>query len=320
MGSPLPGARRAADRKTSRKRAKIALIQAGPSGADRAKNVSSLLELVDQACRRDRPDFVVLPELSTTQYFCGDFNTKYFEWAEPIPGPTTERFSKKARELGCHVLLPLFERGPLSGEFYNSVAVIDDGGAILEGTLADGSRVNAYRKVHIPTIARPPDPGTIEKNFFKPGPGFAVFETKLGRIGCLICYDRSFPESWRSLSLLGAEIVFVPLASPTARREETFLYELRTAAVQNGIFVAACNKGGLERVEADRNFFGSSCVIDPMGEIVALGPRAKGNVIVTARVDLSKIDNVRIKYPYLRDRRPEVYSAITNPAFSSTLR
>src|SRR5690349_12945396 len=110
MSSPLPGARSRREMR-ARKRAKIALIQAGPSGADKARNTSSLLKLVDRAAKGGRPDFVLLPELATTQYFCGDFDTKYFEWAEPIPGPTTERFSKKARELGCYILLPLFERG-----------------------------------------------------------------------------------------------------------------------------------------------------------------------------------------------------------------
>jgi predicted amidohydrolase len=291
----------------------ILVVQSGPSTMNKDENIKSLIEFIEKECFKKNFDFILLPELVTTPYFCGEINPKYFEWAETIPGYTTERFSTLAKKLSTYIILPIFEKGDAGGEFFDSVAILDKEGNLISGVLPNGEKLKCYRKVHIPfSLNKPPEQSSsIEKFFFRPGSGFPIFQTSLARIGCLLCYDRSFFEGWRVLALMGAEIVFLPSATWPKRRLDTFISELKTAAVQNGIFVVACNKGGIERMEAERHFFGKSCIINPMGEVIIEAPEDIGPIAISATIDLNQIYTHNISYHYMRDRRPELYDLIS---------
>jgi N-carbamoylputrescine amidase len=289
---------------------KIALIQGeaygDPASTDVAKNRAYYVDLVAQACRDHKPDIILLPEVFTTPYFCSSHDPAYFGLAETIPGPTTAALSPIAREYGAHIFAPVFER-VIAGEFYDSCALIGPDGALLQARVAgSGATLQCARKVHIPNIDAN-GTRTDEKFWFRPGQGLVTFDTSLGRLGCLICYDRSFPEAWRTLVLAGAEAIFVPVAS-YGFREEMFLVEMRTRAAENGVFAVACNRAGRERVGDAVTMFGDSCVIAPNGDVLAVGASGKGPETIVAEIDLALLDRSRVEVPYLRDRRPELYA------------
>ena len=291
----------------------ILAIQCGPADPDVERNVEQNLALIDEGRKLGRPQFVVFSELSTTQYFCGFNDPARFELARPLDGPMIRRFGAVARDLDAYVLLTFFERGQVKGEFFNSLAVLGPDGELVPGTLPDGRTVQCYRKNHIPDQYSY-SPGLNERYYFKGGPGLPVFNTRHGRIGCLICYERSFPEAWRVLALHGAEIVFVPTALWGPNRSASWSFELRTAALQNGVFVVGCNKGGREMTEAERPFYGASVVYSPMGDQLAEGPEGKGPAFVSARLDLAEVDRHGVRYTFFRDRRPELYTSLGDVA------
>jgi N-carbamoylputrescine amidase len=292
---------------------KVLMIQCGPGEPEVDRNVEQNLALIEEGARLTRPDFIVLSELSTTQYFAGMNDPRAFDLARPLDGSMVQRFGRVAREHGSHVLLTFFERGAVKGEFFNSVAVLDPAGELVPGTLPDGGRVRCYRKCHIPDQYSYA-PGLNERYYFKGGPGLATFDTAHGRIGCLICYERSFPEAWRVLALQGAEIVFVPTALWGPNRSASWSFELRTAALQNGVFVVGCNKGGRETTEAERPFYGASVVFGPMGDLLAEGPEGNGPALIPVTLDLSEVDRHGVRYTFFRDRRPELYASLAESA------
>ncbi|MGH3757705.1 carbon-nitrogen hydrolase family protein [Actinophytocola sp.] len=289
---------------------RLALVQNAGTGDDPAKTLADLVATADKTLTEEPADFLAFSEMAATAYFCGTNDRRYFDWADTVPGRATEEFGKLARKHSTHIWIPLFERGPRSGVYYNSAVLIGPDGEIIPGTLPDGTQVSAYRKNHLSDNYNA-DPGTNEKFFFRPGPGFPVFDTEFGRVGALICYDRSFPESWRMLALHGVELVFVFVAIFLRHRAKTWDFELRSAAVQNGFHVAAINKGGLEVVEAERLFSGRSLVIEPFGSVVAEAPADTGDVVLRHTIDLSEGDRHGHRYHYLRDRRPEIYRTLT---------
>ncbi len=292
---------------------RIVGVQAGPGGLSKEDNIRAMVAQVREACRQEAADLVVLPELGTTPYFCGAAEKRFLEWAEPVPGPTTDAFAAVARELGTNIVVGMFERGGGRGEFFNSAVVLDRNGQIVWGVLPDGAKVRAYRKTHVVDILSNEDgsPGSNEKYYFRPGPGLPTFELDCCRLGILICYDRSFPEAWRVLALHGAEVVAIPTASYRAGRSDTYLFEVQTACLQNAAFGVAVNKGGLEDcLEGKRHFFGTSAIVNPMGEVVAQGPPRQGPAIVRATVDLADTHRHAWRYNFFRDRRPEIYGSI----------
>lgn len=291
----------------------VLAIQCGPADPDVERNVERNLALIEEGVTQGRPDIVVLSELSTTQYFCGFNDPRPFALARPLEGPMIRRFGEVARQLGCYLLLPFYERGAVKGEFFNSVAVLGPDGELVPGVLPDGRTVRCYRKNHIPDQYSYA-PGLNERYYFKGGPGLPTFETRHGRIGCLICYERSFPEAWRVLALHGAEIVFVPTALWGPNRSASWSFELRTAALQNGVFVVGCNKGGRETTEAERPFYGASVVFSPMGELLAEGPEGKGPAFLAASLDLAEVERHGVRYTFFRDRRPELYASLSDVA------
>lgn len=280
-------------------RYRIALVQMA-MGVDPVANMNTAIASVKEAARQAQ--VVCLPELYRTRYFCQREDARYFEWAEPIPGPSTEQFGQLARELGVVLIVPLFERRA-PGLYHNSVVVLD----------ADGNMVGLYRKMHIPD-----DPGYYEKYYFCPGDlGFRVFETRVGRIAVLICWDQWFPEAARLVALRGADIIFYPTAigwSPGEKggigesQREAWITIQRSHAVANGIYVASVNRVGHEDIDGAEGveFWGSSFVADPQGVVVAQAS-VNRQEIVYADICKEVIENTRRVWPFLRDRRTDSY-------------
>jgi len=247
---------------------------------------------------------ICLQELFRSQYFCREENAELFALAEPIPGPSTEAFSKLARELKVVIVAPLFERRA-AGLYHNTAAVID----------ADGSLVGLYRKMHIPD-----DPLYYEKFYFTPGDlGFPNFDTRYGRIGVLVCWDQWYPEGARLSSLRGANILFYPTAigwhpcekkQHGARQLDAWRTIQRSHAIANGIFVAAVNRVGFEGPpDNGLEFWGSSFVADPFGQLLAEASADREETLVV-ECDPRQMEEVRRNWPFLRDRRIDAYSPI----------
>lgn len=270
---------------------RLALIQMRCSD-DVERNLAKALDMIDQAAKQGAK-IIALQELFNTPYFPNRARDPgYFSLAEPIPGPTVNRVAAKARQHGVVILAPIYEK-EIVGIYYNS--------AVLIGT--DGEIVGKYRKMHIPHSGH-----LIEKFYFKPGNyGFPSFVTPHATIGTLICYDRHFPEGARALGLSGAELVLIPVASPRPQARDVFVKELMAMAIANQYFVAAINRVG---VEADDEFFGSSLVCDPRGNVIAQADSNNDEILITD-IDLSLVAATRNSWMFYRDRRPDAYGILT---------
>jgi len=284
---------------TPRKKVVVGLIQASAS-EDRNANLKKGLRMAGEAIERGAR-IVCLPELYRTPYFPQEKGEEAFALAETIPGESTRAFSALAREHGAAIIVPVFERDDAG--YYNSAAVID----------ADGSLLQTYRKVHIPE-----DPLFYEKSYFQPGREFRVYRTQHGSFAVLICYDQWFPEAARIAALKGAEIIFYPTAIGWIKgMEEPAEGDWREAwetvhrahAIASGVHVAAVNRVGRE---GDLIFWGSSFLCDSFGQVLA---RAGGQEeILVAELDLSKNQEVREGWGFLRNRRPDVYWPLVEPS------
>jgi len=199
---------------------------------------------------------ICFQELFHGPYFGIVQDAKYYEYAQAVPGPLTERFSVLAKDLGVVLILPVYEE-EMPGVYYNTAAVID----------SDGTYLGKYRKNHIPNVDR-----FWEKFYFKPGNlGYPIFDTAVGKVGVYICYDRHFPEGWREFGLAGAEIVFNPSATKPGLSNRLWELEQPAAAANNQYFVAANNRIGTESEEFGDDavtFYGSSYFVDPRGNYV----------------------------------------------------
>jgi len=236
-------------------------------------------------------------ELFYGPYFCQVQDAAYYDYAESIPGPTTERFQALAAELGLVLVLPMYEREQ-EGFLYNTAAVVD----------ADGSYLGKYRKHHIPQVK-----GFWEKFYFRPGNGgFPVFDTAVGRVGVYICYDRHFPEGWRALGLNGAQIVFNP--SATSRGLSSYLWKLEqpASAVANEYFIGAINRVGVEEL-GDNDFYGTTYFVDPEGAFVGEVASDRDAELIVRDLDMDKLTEVRNRWAFYRDRRPDAYDDLVRP-------
>jgi len=284
---------------------KIALIQQSNTD-DRTKNIVKLQKNI-RICAKNGAELIILQELHNGLYFCQTENPEIFDQAETIPGFSTDFFGKIAHELNVVLVLSLFEkRAP--GLYHNTAVVIEKTGEIA----------GKYRKMHIPD-----DPSYYEKFYFTPGDiGFKAFDTQVGKIGTLICWDQWYPEGARITALQGAEVLFYPTAigwhpSEKAQYGEKQHDAWRTVqrghAVANGIFVAACNRVGFEKpVESSAGieFWGASFIAGPQGEILAEASHDKEEIIM-AEIDHTLMEDVRRNWPFLRDRRIDAYGDIT---------
>ncbi|QNN21177.1 carbon-nitrogen hydrolase [Planctomycetales bacterium ZRK34] len=280
---------------------KIALIQHA-CGTDSATNVNTFCDMATEAAKQGA-ELIVTQELFASQYFCQVEDESRFDLAEPIPGPTSQRMCELARSLGVAVSASLFEKRA-AGMYHNTSIMVDRSGEIID----------RYRKMHIPD-----DPRFYEKYYFTPGDlGFRVQQLPGAGVttGMLVCWDQWFPEAARLTAMQGAQLLLYPTAigwyhGETEQDKADQLAAWQTIqkshAVANGVYVAACNRVG---VEDDLTFWGHSFIIDPAGHVIAEAPQGEP-AILTAELDLSRIDTQRRGWPFLRDRRIDAYQPLT---------
>ncbi len=288
-----------------RKNYNIALTQISLDATPEV-NLKKCLEWIRKAAR-EGANVVCLPELYSSFYFCQSENHDYFELAEPLHNDSYKAFAALAAELRIVLVVPFFERRT-SGIYHNSAYIID----------TDGSEAGLYRKMHIPD-----DPSYYEKFYFTPGDiGFKAFDTEVGKIGTLICWDQWYPEGARITALQGADVLFYPTAigwhphekaQYGVKQHDAWRTVQRGHAVANGIFVAACNRVGFEKpveTSAGIEFWGASFIAGPQGEILAEASHDKEEILI-AEIDHALMEDVRRNWPFLRDRRIDAYSDIT---------
>jgi N-carbamoylputrescine amidase len=296
---------------------KVTLLQPGPVSDNKEKNIEDLLTIVDDVCKRERPDFILFGELSTIPYIGAVLNPDYFDWAEPIPGPVTNIFADKAKKYETCLLLGIFEKAPIDGIFYNSMVVLGPDGKIIEGVFPDGSKVLRFAKSLIPYSVRDLTRYN-ETYYFTPGSGWPVFTTPKAKVGLTLCYERHFPEPFRILALQGAEIIFnssVAMAGKAIEAGEsmadTYLTELRAHALENSIWLCAVNKAGIEVLQGqETHCYGNSSVIDPTGKIRAQAPSDEA-AIITYSLDLEDVVATRHIFRFLSTRRPHLFGLIS---------
>ncbi|TWT52620.1 N-carbamoyl-D-amino acid hydrolase [Rubripirellula amarantea] len=265
----------------------------------REKNVDAALGWIEKAAA-DGAQVICLQELFTGPYPCQSEDHRMFDWAESIPGPTTEAISKVAAKHEVVVVVPLFERRA-PGLYHNTAVVID----------ADGSIAGTYRKMHIPD-----DPLFYEKFYFTPGDlGFTPIQTRYAKLGVAVCWDQWYPETARLLALAGAEILLYPTAIGWiheekaefgAGQQDAWQTAMRAHAISNGLWVGAANRVG---IEGNLEFWGTSFVASPRGEIAAEN-RTQDECLVTTDCSMDDIDVVRTHWPFFRDRRIDAYEGL----------
>ena len=285
---------------------KVGLIQQANT-CDRTDNIKKLKNSI-RLCADEGAELVVLQELHNGLYFCQTEDTQMFDQAETIPGPSTEEFGALAKELGVVLVLSLFERRA-PGLYHNTAVVIEK----------DGSIAGKYRKMHIPD-----DPAYYEKFYFTPGDlGFEPIETSVGKLGVLVCWDQWYPEAARLMAMKGAEMLIYPTAigwesSDTEEEKKrqlgAWITVQRGHAVANGLPVITVNRTGHETDPSGQTngiqFWGNSFVAGPQGEILAQADNMKEENIVT-EVDITRSEEVRRWWPFLRDRRIDEFDKLT---------
>ena len=289
-----------------RRTIKVGLIQQSCTG-NTAENMDKLKHSIEDVASKGA-ELVVLQELHNTLYFCQTEHTSLFDLAETIPGPSTEFYSGIASANGIVLVTSLFEkRAP--GLYHNTAVVFDK----------DGSIAGKYRKMHIPD-----DPAYYEKFYFTPGDlGFEPIQTSIGKLGVQVCWDQWYPEGARLMTLKGAEILIYPTAigwestdtpEEKARQLEAWVISQRGHAVANGLPVIAVNRVGHEPDPSKQTngirFWGNSFVAGPQGEILAQADNMKEENIVT-EVDITRSEEVRRWWPFLRDRRIDEFDKLT---------
>ena len=262
-------------------------------------NLKKAIAGIGQAAKQGA-QIVCLQELFRSQYFCQTEDIELFKLAETIPGPSTQALSKVAKQKNVVIVASLFEKRA-AGVYHNTAVVIDNSGKIA----------GKYRKMHIPD-----DPLYYEKFYFTPGDlGFQTYDTAYGKVGTLVCWDQWFPEAARLTALGGAQFLFYPTAigwlpdeKPEVNEAQHSAWETiqRAHAIANGVFVVVVNRVGRE---GKLNFWGQSFVADPFGRILAKASANKEEILVVD-CDLTRIDETRQNWPFLRDRRIDAYSGL----------
>jgi N-carbamoylputrescine amidase len=273
---------------------------------NKEENLTRATEKIREAAKRGA-QVISLHELFAGEYFCRTEDAALFDLAEPVPGPTTERLAKVAKELKVAFVVSVFERRA-AGVYHNTCAVLD----------ADGSYLGKYRKMHIPD-----DPLYYEKFYFTPGDlGFLNFDTKYARVGVQICWDQWYPEGSRLTAMKGAQVIFYPTSigwHPHEKGEvgaaqlDSWKTIQRAHAVANGIYVAVVNRVGYEgkpeKGDAGLEFWGNSFVADPSGQVMAEAAQDKEEILVV-ECDPGKSEDTRRNWPFFRDRRIDAFGGL----------
>lgn len=269
---------------------------------NKAKLEHNIRELAEKGAQ-----LVVLQELHNSLYFCQTEDVDKFDLAEPIPGPSTEFYSKIAAECNIVLVTSLFERRA-AGVYHNTAVVFEK----------DGTVAGLYRKMHIPD-----DPGYYEKFYFTPGDiGFKPINTSVGKLGVQVCWDQWFPEGSRLMALQGADILIYPTAigyepgdlkEEQERQREAWITVQRGHAVANGLPVISVNRTGYESAPSGNGngiqFWGSSFVCGPQGEILSQASQDKEENLLV-EINLTRSEHVRRWWPYLRDRRIDKFEGL----------
>ncbi len=269
---------------------------------NKAKLEHNIRELAEKGAQ-----LVVLQELHNSLYFCQTEDVDKFDLAEPIPGPSTEFYSKIAAECNIVLVTSLFERRA-AGVYHNTAVVFEK----------DGTVAGLYRKMHIPD-----DPGYYEKFYFTPGDiGFKPINTSVGKLGVQVCWDQWFPEGARLMALQGADILIYPTAigyepgdlkEEQERQREAWITVQRGHAVANGLPVISVNRTGYESAPSGNGngiqFWGSSFVCGPQGEILSQASQDKEENLLV-EINLTRSEHVRRWWPYLRDRRIDKFEEL----------
>jgi N-carbamoylputrescine amidase len=273
---------------------------------NKEENLTRATEKIREAAKRGA-QVISLHELFAGEYFCRTEDAALFDLAEPVPGPTTERLAKVAKESKVALVASVFERRA-AGVYHNTCAVLD----------ADGSYLGKYRKMHIPD-----DPLYYEKFYFTPGDlGFLNFDTKFARVGVQICWDQWYPEGSRLTAMKGAQVIFYPTSigwHPHEKGEvgaaqlDSWKTIQRAHAVANGIYVAVVNRVGYEgkpeNGDAGLEFWGNSFVADPSGQVMAEAAQDKEEILVV-QCDPAKSEDTRRNWPFFRDRRIDAFDGL----------
>jgi N-carbamoylputrescine amidase len=273
---------------------------------NKEENLTRATEKIRETAKRGA-QVISLHELFAGEYFCRTEDAELFDLAEPVPGPTTERLARVAKELKVALVVSVFERRA-AGVYHNTCAVLD----------ADGSYLGKYRKMHIPD-----DPLYYEKFYFTPGDlGFLNFDTKYARVGVQICWDQWYPEGSRLTAMKGAQVIFYPTSigwHPHEKGEvgaaqlDSWKTIQRAHAVANGIYVAVVNRVGYEgkpeKGDAGLEFWGNSFVADPSGQVMAEAAQDKEEILVV-ECDPGKSEDTRRNWPFFRDRRIDAFGGL----------
>lgn len=276
------------------------------NSADKEGNVAKLQDSIRKAAAMGA-ELIVLQELHNGLYFCQTEDTRLFDQAELIPGPSTELFGKLAKEVGAVLVLSLFERRA-PGLYHNTAVVMEK----------DGTIAGKYRKMHIPD-----DPAYYEKFYFTPGDlGFNPIDTSVGRLGVLVCWDQWFPEAARLMAMRGAELLVYPTAigwessdteEEKRRQLGAWVTVQRGHAVANGLPVVTVNRTGHEPDPSGQTagirFWGNSFVAGPQGELLTEFPNDEEEIRVV-EIDKARSENVRRWWPFFRDRRIDAYEGL----------
>src|SRR3990172_5827899 len=272
---------------------RAALAQVAWTG-DKDSMIAKHVQFIEEAAKGGAK-VMCLQELFYGPYFCQVQDTKHYSYTERIPdGPTTKLMQELARKHGMVLVVPMYEEEG-AGVYYNTAAVIDAGGKYL----------GKYRKTHIPQVN-----GFWEKFYFKPGfSDWPVFNTAYLKLGVYICYDRHFPEGWRALALHGAEYVVNPSATVAGLSQYLWKLEQPASAVANGYYVGAINRPGTEAPWNIGKFYGSSYIVTPRGEFLVTASEDQDELVV-ADMDMDVVRQVRDKWQFFRDRRPDTYGVL----------
>ena len=279
----------------------IAALYQHSCAANRDENLDKITRAIAQAAKKGA-QLMLLQELHNSLYFCQTEETRQFDLAETIPGPTTQYLSELAKEHNMVIVSSLFEKRA-AGLYHNTAVVLD----------ADGSIAGQYRKMHIPD-----DPGYYEKFYFTPGDlGFQPIKTSIGNLGILVCWDQWFPEAARLMAMAGAELLLYPTAigwdksdnnDEQQRQLDAWKTIQRSHAIANGLPVMSCNRVGIETSPDEQqqiHFWGNSFICGPQGEL--LSEADEKEALIISEIDMKRSEEVRRIWPYLRDRRIDAY-------------